>query len=235
MTEWRGTLVATRPSGKVDPPDFSNDFTAADFRHLMDHIVMFGGMMRWHPMTNSLSGAGQVFEKAQTVKGVRVACAGEAGKAGKYTSIEIPLSHEIYSKGEVPRISRFVGLPVRVWQCPLSLGRADSPALLGELTNEGIESLFMAADPASPDTFDLAPYRWEGLLGSVLVMHERGKNLAPCEVEALCDFSKNHLQPAFENAASENTQMREQAVKLATKERFEGYCMKCQETKEVST
>ena len=114
--DWRGPMIVVR--GKMLPVlhaahPLYDDITPADFRDLVDYLREYG---------ETRSSSGPIYvpvpNAPKKVKAVRVSCDGDAAKAGKFTPTEVPFDHQIWTAGEVPQISRLVGLPIRTWKCP---------------------------------------------------------------------------------------------------------------------
>ena len=172
-------------------------------------------------MEKCLNGAGEPFEQAHMFKGVKVACVGEMGAIGEYSSVDIPHSHDMFElHHEVPAISRLVGMPVRVWMCPLG---APAPSVAW-LSNDAMTSLNMAVDPADPNSFGQAPHKWQSMVGSALVIREDGKRTTPTEIEDLCRWCNNFLRPTLSIARLGEAQMRADEIHQITEENFAAFC-----------
>jgi len=83
--------------------------------------------------------------------------------------------------------------------------------------NTAATFLFRACDPEK-DTFGWAPWEWQDGVGSVVVARADGQELDIKHVQALCDYSQNHLDDPIQIAleAADMGDNTEQKRKVAT-------------------
>ena len=236
--EWRGPIVAMRKQGKGIDAAFYDDISAGDFRDVIDWF-MIGGKDGPDPLKTTIPSS-PASKRSGKIKGVRAACIGETahngkeGEAGRCTSVEVSSKHQVWATGEIPQISRLIGLPVRLWRFPM--GNPPWKDHTQALCNPGITFLTMRADPADAEGVGLALLRWAGsAAGSVLVVRTDGQDIMPFEVEALGHFCEMHLQPIFEEACDGETpaRTREEAAGFATAEKFRKYRDKYREEQDA--
>lgn len=66
-------------------------------------------------------------EERLSVKGVRIACAGEKGKRiPELTDYDVPLDHDVFTLGEMSQISELIGIAILVSRVRPSLNYAAS-------------------------------------------------------------------------------------------------------------
>ena len=162
------------------------------------------------------------------VKGVPVNCDADQNIFGvkKYVAVEVD---RIFTESITPSsIAERLEFPVITRRYPYNPAW-DTYSNYSQ--NQAITLLHMNADPNSRAVmgFGWAPMEWQNRVGSVLVIHQDGKDLSPYRCEALCHFCQFKLRPLFRDNADlweddwDNPMRKEPAFQQMTKNGFQGY------------
>jgi hypothetical protein len=136
-------------------------------------------------------------ESIDIVHGIRIACPGEMAIYSQplYTSINIPITHDLFKNPSVIEIHRseilsHIGIPILAYDTGPDLTWNTSSGTAWK--NETAASLFKSAHH---DTLSKIPARFESEeLGSVVVVRQDKKALSVEHIAALCGFCK-HISP----------------------------------------
>ena len=210
--EWEGPVVVGRSNnvttdGHGEPREA--DIDLVDFRHVVDTF------MNW----KSEATVDHRF-KGSKVKAVKINCVGDQNvfKAPVFEAVEISVMHPIFSAHDRSAICDRIGVPVLVRRIPPHpLWKNESKEYRERYgggipyNNTTLPPLLTGIDPSVTDGFkdtSIAPWGWAPIdwwnsVGSVLVVREDKKPLAPLHVEGLCRYCSQELHPYFQHAAGE--------------------------------
>ena len=169
-------------------------------------------------------------EGHELVKAVRINCKGDQNLVGrpKYQEISIARGNIMFHGEESP-ISRNVGLTVRVIKLPPDPQWKNNDTA-GIYDNRAVTFLQLQCDDDTPGEDPLqgawgwAPMRWQNSVGSVMVGRSDGRDVTRHEVEALCRFCQDKMQPIFETALEAGViAAREGAMAHVTPKAFREY------------
>ena len=207
---WYGPIVVMKKLGLETDPAAYGDMDLTAYRNVVDSLV--DDVI---PTKITISGGNskiQPLHSANIVKGVKISCQGDIRVTGvlgvnQYTPVDIPIFDPVFV-ADKPTSSELLGVPVRVQKIPPHPAWKDS-GIMNTYENQVITRLFRRMDPEH-DGFGLAPMRW---VGSVLVVRDKGKDITPQQVEALCYYNSEHLQERLEEAV-EDQSLNESSVKV---------------------
>ena len=132
------------------------------------------------------------------VKGVKVACKGDIETLGfrPFTAVDVPSDHPVFSQ-PIPPISKRIDFPLRTYQYGPDKAWKDLEGNPRE--NPGATFLHMSI-AVNGDSWGFAPERFWGGGGSLLAVGVN-EDIMPEQIEALCDYCTNKVQPVLEEAS----------------------------------
>ncbi|KAL4962166.1 uncharacterized protein BDV14DRAFT_179123 [Aspergillus stella-maris] len=172
------------------------DITLADFRHLMDYLVIY----RNRHIRESVSDL--QYHALTTVRGVKICCHGEVKVHGSepFVSVDVTRANQIsLGSGSISPISICLGMPLRLWKDPDAEFCRDPPGWEGGITadsNPDVAFLMMETD-SSKDEWGWAPMYWNSDIGNVWAVRKDGQDLTVDDVEMMCHFARRKLQLMF--------------------------------------
>lgn len=214
--DWRGPLVAMKKKGPGIDPLFYTDMTMEDFRDTVDYLSSYNTPRATTPIGKT--------------KGVKIACRGEQLVLGspEYTAIDIPRDHPVFST-PIVSISKFVGLPVRVFKYAADKRWKDSRDVNDVFRNSPATFLHLEAD-TSKESWGWAPWYYQNNVGNVLVVGNEG-DVTTEQIEILCRFCQFKMQPLFENGIGSGLveMTREEVMGYVTPAKFGEYAAEVRE------
>jgi hypothetical protein len=199
---WRGPIVALR----VSPPEFYQDITLVDFRHIIDYMISYG-------TTETRESANHPEDRiSSTIRGVKICCYGEEKlhSSKPYISVDVSRAHPTrltYGECAISPISKLLGMPLKVWKYPDTDNWINPPGWAENMnadSNPNAAFLMMETDPKNPRWGGVPPY-WNTDLGNVLAVRDDDKDLTVEDIKMVCYFARLKLQPMFEDALGAGT------------------------------
>ncbi|KAJ5361967.1 hypothetical protein N7541_002811 [Penicillium brevicompactum] len=135
-------------------------------------------------------------QHAPSLRGVKICCRGKikVHQSEPFVSIDITRERQIsLGSGSISPISVCLGMPIRFWKDPNFRFHHDP-------SNPDVAFMMMETDPFY-ESWGWAPGYWNRAIGSVLAVREDGQELAVNDMEMMCHFARNRLQPMFENVS----------------------------------
>lgn len=216
------------------PNETIRDITLADFRHLINHLLVSGKeTTHWPgsgpspppppfalaPPPAPAPAAASTPKPAEqpspppptqdrTIRGGKIFCNGEGKLHGRNQFARFdftPGKRASLGKGYVSPISKRLGMPLILWQDP---GARYTAGPLGSWDCTFATFLVLNIDPASQD-WAWAPAYWQTRVGSVLVLREDGKDLDLEDLAMMAYFCQctmqDRLESAMENGSAPNS------------------------------
>ncbi|KAL2204889.1 hypothetical protein CC79DRAFT_1309917 [Sarocladium strictum] len=181
-----------------------------DFRYIADYLISYG---RWALDVETM-GRTPAYKH---IKGVRINCLGDRQAFGKpqYEAVDISPQDPIFSAHwqESSDIAKRIDFPIFTRRCPPNLRwTRKNPkhefSGLSPFTNQDATFLHLCCDPQA-DSFPSGPgwswagWQWQNDVGSILVVRQDRKPLAPMHVEALCAYCLHDVQPLMGHTMGE--------------------------------
>jgi hypothetical protein len=112
--------------------------------------------------------------------------------------VDVPKTHPLFNlEGDDPLcIPDHLGFP---WVAKRYAPAATSVATTGPTDNPLARLLLLQVDPRSEVWGGVRSW-WEGSIGSVLVVDQRGGNLSVSQVQAMCSFIEERVAPLVADA-----------------------------------
>jgi hypothetical protein len=209
LHDWRGPIIAYGTELFEDfrlDPLYSHDLTPSDLRPI-EHWL------------NSYKCQGNSIEEIKrelgTVVGVRMNCLGDEKTDGrpKCEPASIPAYHWVFDEDVAP-ISERLGFPIMALRIPGSFEHWEKrPAINGIMAycNPSATFLHLGCDPKVKDgmlegrsPWGWAPWKWQNVVGSIIVARKDKKPLLPEHADALAEFCQVHLNHLFQKQTERN-------------------------------
>ncbi|RDW84160.1 uncharacterized protein DSM5745_04486 [Aspergillus mulundensis] len=133
-------------------------------------------------------------------QGAKICCIGEQQlcKSPAFVSVHtdsVPWIKNAHSS--LSSISTKLGIPLRLWKYPNQEGKTVSRGGICGSSNQNAAYLMMEVDISKPG-WGWAPPYWNTEIGSVFVAREDGKDLAVHDLQMICQFVVDQVQPKLE-------------------------------------
>ena len=217
---WRGPILFLKNYSESFDDSKFQDMDTGDFRDAVDFLTAYQDP-NLHP--NSLVSPSDRPERQ--ISGVRISCSGDIRTgASKFEAIKVSERHRIVWE-EVPEISKLIGLPIQVIQCPPVKSLLRSGGY--DRSNGTAAFINLCVDPMS-SKWGFAPEPWLGAAGSIVVIRKDQKDLLPEHMEAMAYFCQYFLLPMFEDSVGagmqpNNPMSKRKVLDLITRKMFENF------------
>jgi hypothetical protein len=196
--DWRGPFVAYGKRGRDMDSPHARDLDMHDFRHVVDFLFIYS--------TNLALDIPQSTPQGNDVKvrGVKINCDSDCRKhkKPKYEAVDVPLTDPIFAKHDTSDIADRIGLPIFTRRCQTEVSE--------DYVNQDATFLHLCCDPTAKFDSDsgivgwaFAPMRWQDPAGTVLVVRQDKKPLAPLHMEALCRYCRYEIRPLLAHTIGE--------------------------------
>ncbi|MCJ1249724.1 hypothetical protein MMC30_006950 [Trapelia coarctata] len=188
-----GSILVLKREGLVEEPTKYLDMEIGDYRDAADYLTAWAEVNcddeQW------AAHWALKFSSSGTMA-VLIQCKGlqEQTKCKTFTPFVVGGDEVVFSEPISP-ISKLVGMPLHARNYPANV-RDD---IIFRQENMAATFLFRACDPEK-DTFGWAPWEWQQGVESAVVARADGEELDMFNVQALCDYSQNHLDDPIQNA-----------------------------------
>lgn len=242
-----GMLAMKRPTLEMDPGRFT-DIDTVDFRDVVDMFRSYQSSVRMSDMRRNQKHKGSVspideelkreaaaaFQRPGSSKmpqptatpgklgdllGVRINSPSDCAGVGMFQAVKVTSNDPVWT-APITTVSSRIGLPIRV--------RRVRPASIHDEANQQATFLHLNADPKSESWGWAQPWEWQDPCGSVLVVHADGEPILPKQVETMCSFCCDVLQPLFEDSCENpgNQKLKNKVLQHLTPSAYEKFCSK---------
>ncbi|KFY03562.1 hypothetical protein V490_00143 [Pseudogymnoascus sp. VKM F-3557] len=222
---WKGPLVAILKQGHDFDPHLLKDITLTSYRDAIDYLGYYRdtyGSMIDSPGAEAHLAHRILQDRAKKVKGVHINCPADqvAHQEDQFVLVNIPKTHPLFNlEGDDPLsipndlghrwVAKRYTPSKKLTPTPYS---ANSPARL----------LLLQAGLGS-DVWGGVRSWWEGPIGSVLVVDQRGNNLSLPLVRAMCSFIDQRIAPLMTDERKGTQEGRREVCDAISMEGFDSF------------
>jgi hypothetical protein len=224
---WCGPLIALRQKNTyldskrifLNPSPGYGHMDMGCLREVVDYLTTYGGIL-------DEKASPEATKKAPSLRGVRINCLGDT-KAGRglFEAVEVAVDR-MKDRLTVPSLPARLGMPLELKKItPPKEWQFDSHIL----QNPTVTFLHLD-DNSNSSRWGWAPFEWDEMVGSVVLVRPDGKDLLPQHVEALCHYCRYFLQPVFEDSMGsgmdpESFISKEEVLYQMSPKSFELFCI----------